>query len=101
MALKNLVTRNADFAVAGMPAAMSLRANGGDDPFLATLLGPLTAAMESFRPEFVLVSAGFDAHRHHVDLVLEPGIASGIGRRGRHRFDARGGYRAAGRPSAG
>jgi NitT/TauT family transport system substrate-binding protein len=30
VALKNLVTRNADFAVAGMPAAMSLRANGGD-----------------------------------------------------------------------
>ncbi|MGE5468598.1 MAG: ABC transporter substrate-binding protein [Ignavibacteria bacterium] len=30
VALNNLVTRNADFAVAGFPAAMSLRANGGD-----------------------------------------------------------------------
>ena len=30
VALNNLVIRNADFAVAGMPAAMSLRANGGD-----------------------------------------------------------------------
>lgn len=30
VALNNLVTRNADFAVAGVPAAMSLRANGGD-----------------------------------------------------------------------
>lgn len=30
VALNNLVTGNADFAVAGMPAAMSLRANGGD-----------------------------------------------------------------------
>jgi NitT/TauT family transport system substrate-binding protein len=30
VALNNLTTRNADFAVAGMPAAMSLRANGGD-----------------------------------------------------------------------
>ena len=30
VALNNLVTRNADFSVAGMPAAMSLRANGGD-----------------------------------------------------------------------
>jgi NitT/TauT family transport system substrate-binding protein len=30
VALKNLVMRNADFAVAGLPAAMSLRANGGD-----------------------------------------------------------------------
>lgn len=30
VALNNLITRNADFAVAGFPAAMSLRANGGD-----------------------------------------------------------------------
>lgn len=30
VALNNMVTRNADFAVAGVPAAMSLRANGGD-----------------------------------------------------------------------
>ena len=30
VALKNLVTRNADFAVAGFPAAMSLHTNGGD-----------------------------------------------------------------------
>jgi NitT/TauT family transport system substrate-binding protein len=30
VALNNLVTRNADFAVAGFPAAMSLSANGGD-----------------------------------------------------------------------
>jgi NitT/TauT family transport system substrate-binding protein len=30
VALNNLVTRNADFAVAGFPAAMSLAGNGGD-----------------------------------------------------------------------
>lgn len=30
VALNNMLTRNADFAVAGVPAAMSLRANGGD-----------------------------------------------------------------------
>ncbi len=30
VALQHLVTRNADFAVAGTPAVMSLRANGGD-----------------------------------------------------------------------
>ncbi|MEN6628730.1 MAG: ABC transporter substrate-binding protein [Sulfuricella sp.] len=30
VAMNNLVTRNADFSVAGVPAAMSLRANGGD-----------------------------------------------------------------------
>lgn len=35
VALNNLVTRNADFAVAGVPAAMSLRANGGDVVILA------------------------------------------------------------------
>ncbi|MDH4318509.1 MAG: ABC transporter substrate-binding protein [Desulfobulbaceae bacterium] len=30
VALNNMLTRNADFAVAGVPAAMSLKANGGD-----------------------------------------------------------------------
>lgn len=30
VALNNLMTRNADFAVAGFPAAMSLKVNGGD-----------------------------------------------------------------------
>jgi NitT/TauT family transport system substrate-binding protein len=30
VALTNLVTRNADFSVAGLPAAMALRTNGGD-----------------------------------------------------------------------
>jgi NitT/TauT family transport system substrate-binding protein len=30
VALNNMVTRNADFAVAGVPAALSLRASGGD-----------------------------------------------------------------------
>ena len=30
VAMQNMVSRNADFAVAGVPAAMSLRANGGD-----------------------------------------------------------------------
>lgn len=39
-----------------------LRPGDGDDRFLATLSGPLTEAMETFRPAFVLVSAGFDAH---------------------------------------
>jgi NitT/TauT family transport system substrate-binding protein len=30
VAMNNLITRNADFSIAGAPAAMSLRANGGD-----------------------------------------------------------------------
>ena len=42
---------------------MPLRPGDGDGPFLAGLTESLVPAMESFRPEFVLVSAGFDAHR--------------------------------------
>jgi len=37
VALNHLVSRNADFAVAGMPAAMSLRANGGDVVVIAAV----------------------------------------------------------------
>jgi len=39
-----------------------LRPGDGDDRFLAGLTRELVPAMEDFRPEFVLVSAGFDAH---------------------------------------
>lgn len=46
VALNNLVTRNADFAVAGVPAAMSLKANGGD----VTVIAPVDDA-----PLFVLM----------------------------------------------
>lgn len=46
VALNNLVTRNADFAVAGMPAALSLRANGGD----VVVIAPVNDA-----PLFVLM----------------------------------------------
>jgi acetoin utilization deacetylase AcuC-like enzyme len=35
----------------------------GDEAFLGTLRDELVEAAEQFRPEFVLVSAGFDAHR--------------------------------------
>ncbi len=35
----------------------------GDEGFLAALSDELAPAAESFRPDFVLVSAGFDAHR--------------------------------------
>jgi NitT/TauT family transport system substrate-binding protein len=37
VALNNLITRNADFAVAGVPAAMSLRASGGDVTVIAAV----------------------------------------------------------------
>jgi acetoin utilization deacetylase AcuC-like enzyme len=39
-----------------------LRPGDGDDRFLAGLTQALVPAMEAFRPKFVLVSAGFDAH---------------------------------------
>jgi acetoin utilization deacetylase AcuC-like enzyme len=35
----------------------------GDDAFLAALGDDLVAAADAFRPDFVIVSAGFDAHR--------------------------------------
>lgn len=37
VALNNMLTRNADFAVAGVPAAMSLKANGGDVVVIAAV----------------------------------------------------------------
>jgi acetoin utilization deacetylase AcuC-like enzyme len=50
-------------AGAGATLNVPLRPGNGDDRFLAGLTGALVPAMEAFRPEFVLVSAGFDAHR--------------------------------------
>ena len=48
---------------AGATLNVPLRPGDGDGPFLASLSDALVPAMERFRPEFVLVSAGFDAHR--------------------------------------
>jgi acetoin utilization deacetylase AcuC-like enzyme len=50
---------------AGQGATLNvpLRPGDGDDAFLAALTRQLVPAMEAFRPGFVLVSAGFDAHR--------------------------------------
>ena len=50
-------------AGAGATLNVPLRPGDGDGPFLASLSDGLVPAMERFRPEFVLVSAGFDAHR--------------------------------------
>ncbi|MEW6164401.1 MAG: ABC transporter substrate-binding protein [Pseudomonadota bacterium] len=46
VAMNNMVTKNADFAVAGVPAAMSLKANGGD----VVVIAPVNDA-----PLFVLM----------------------------------------------
>jgi acetoin utilization deacetylase AcuC-like enzyme len=48
---------------AGATVNVPLRPGDGDDRFLGALTDSLLPAMEAFRPEFVLVSAGFDAHR--------------------------------------
>jgi acetoin utilization deacetylase AcuC-like enzyme len=50
-------------AGAGATLNVPLRPGDGDAPFLAGLSDALVPAMEAFRPQFVLVSAGFDAHR--------------------------------------
>ena len=46
----------------GSTMNVPLRPGDGDLQFLAGLTEALVPAMEEFRPEFVLVSAGFDAH---------------------------------------
>ena len=43
----------------------------GDAPFLAALSDTLVPAAERFRPDFVLISAGFDAHRRDPLANLE------------------------------
>jgi acetoin utilization deacetylase AcuC-like enzyme len=50
---------------AGIGATLNvpLSPGDGDGPFLAALTDQLVPAVESFRPEMVLISAGFDAHR--------------------------------------
>jgi len=48
---------------AGATLNVPLSPGEGDEPFLAGLTDALAPAMDVFRPEFVLVSAGFDAHR--------------------------------------
>jgi acetoin utilization deacetylase AcuC-like enzyme len=47
----------------GATLNVPLRPGDGDDRFLGALTERLVPAMETFRPQFVLVSAGFDAHR--------------------------------------
>ena len=46
----------------GTTLNVPLRPGDGDDRFLAGLTEALVPAMEDFRPQFVMVSAGFDAH---------------------------------------
>jgi acetoin utilization deacetylase AcuC-like enzyme len=47
----------------GTTLNVPLAPGSGDHEFLGALRGPLVDAAASFDPDFVLVSAGFDAHR--------------------------------------
>ena len=47
----------------GATLNVPLRPGDSDERFLAALTEQLVPAMETYRPEFVLISAGFDAHR--------------------------------------
>lgn len=51
---------------AGDGATMNipLPAGTADEGYLAAVDGPITAALETVDPDLLLVSAGFDAHRH-------------------------------------
>ncbi len=49
---------------AGFTINVPLSGGQGDEEYLEVFRKVLVPAAEAFRPEFVLISAGFDAHRH-------------------------------------
>lgn len=49
-------------AALGRTRNVSLPAGSGDDAFLTAIRDQLAPAMEQFKPQFILVSAGYDAH---------------------------------------
>jgi acetoin utilization deacetylase AcuC-like enzyme len=48
---------------AGFTLNVPMPAGSGDDEYLAVFRDQLLPALERFRPELILISAGFDAHR--------------------------------------
>ncbi|MEY7850371.1 histone deacetylase family protein [Natrarchaeobius sp. A-rgal3] len=48
----------------GTTMNLPMPAGTSDPGYLAALEGPIAAALEAFDPNLVIVSAGFDAHRH-------------------------------------
>jgi acetoin utilization deacetylase AcuC-like enzyme len=48
---------------AGFTLNVPLRAGSGDEDYRRVFSGELRPAMDNFRPDFILISAGFDAHR--------------------------------------
>jgi acetoin utilization deacetylase AcuC-like enzyme len=55
----------------GTTMNQTLDPGSGDAEFLSALGGPLVEAAASFEPDFVLISAGFDAHRSDPLAQLE------------------------------
>jgi acetoin utilization deacetylase AcuC-like enzyme len=55
----------------GTTLNVPLAPGAGDDAFLGALRDELAPAMERFRPQFLIVSAGFDAHRRDPLAGLE------------------------------
>jgi acetoin utilization deacetylase AcuC-like enzyme len=58
-------------AGAGATLNCPLPPGAGDDAFLAALRDELVPAADRFRPDFVFISAGFDAHRDDPLAALE------------------------------
>ena len=56
-------------SAAGTKHNVPLAAGAGDEDFIAAWTGSLLPAVEAFRPDAILVSAGFDAH--HADPLAE------------------------------
>ena len=48
----------------GTTMNIPMPAGTGDREYLAAVEGPITAALTDFDPDLLLISAGFDAHRH-------------------------------------
>ncbi|MFP8952833.1 histone deacetylase family protein [Natrialbaceae archaeon A-arb3/5] len=48
----------------GTTMNVPMPAGAGDKEYLAAIDGPITAALEDYNPDLLIVSAGFDAHRH-------------------------------------
>ena len=59
----------------GYTLNVPMRGGAGDEEYVAAFQELLVPAMEEFRPEFILISAGFDGHRRDplagIDLTTE------------------------------
>jgi acetoin utilization deacetylase AcuC-like enzyme len=97
-------TERGTHAGEGFTINVPMQAGDGDDEYHAVFMNVLLPAVETFRPEFVIVSAGFDAHRDdplanmglteagYADLT---GVVAGIAKRharGRLLSSLEGGY---------